>query len=208
MTIAVIVPTLNRDPAGVMACVAAQTYPDVLGILVCQSATLPPLPVPVFRDTGRNEFTPDLTGYPRWIGVHVPWQRGNSVARNLGIQIAAQFDCAGVVFWDDDDTADPATLACLWALSTQHPVAETVACDVRYADGTVPGRDLYSIGSRLWRMDRSAPDWGVPEFDDRGPAQDHRFWRQFGPPDAHCGHVHYQCGEDQSGGLRDPSGRF
>lgn len=204
--VAVIVPTLGRSLVGLLAGLSAQTFRDWCLILVDQNASPQWHPVaPAFVDLGVSEYVPTMEG-PRGVLVHAPWLRGSSAGRNLGLVVAQELGCRGVVFWDDDDTFDPETLACLWALSEQHGTPQTVACDVIYADGSTCPRDHYSMPSRLWRLDRSgeALRWRI---DREGPAQDHRFWRGFAEP-AHCGHAHVRCGEDQRGGLRDVSGRY
>ena len=213
--IGVILPTLGRVLVPTFACLAAQTHRDFCVIVIDQNPVAQWHPgTPEFRDLGVQEFTPILDG-PRGVLLHAPWLRGSSTARNLGIVVAQQLGCRGLVFIDDDDTFDPDYLACLWALSEAHPEAETVACDVVLSNGTTLRRDHYHTSSRLWRMDRASTCRACGHieephvFDDLGPAQDHRFWQTFAPfAPPYCGHAHYQCGDAPVGGLRDASGRF
>lgn len=212
-SIAVIVPTLGRSLVKLLGHLSAQTFRDFCLVVVDQNPIAQWRPAaPVFRDAGVSEYVPVLEG-PRGILIHAPWLRGSSAGRNLGLAVAQELGCQGVVFWDDDDAYDPETLACLWALSEQQADAETVACDVVYSTGSTCPRDHFSMASRLWRPDRMgdrASNYGGnvwPRIDDHGPAQDHRFWSQFDVPH-YCGHAHVRCGDLQTGGLRDPSGRY
>src|SRR3990172_2635850 len=115
--IGVILPTLGRSLVQPFTGLAAQTCRDFCAIVIDQNPVAQWHPgTPEFRDLGVQEFVPILDG-PRGVLIHAPWLRGSSAARNLGIVVAQQLGCRGLVFIDDDDTFDPDYLACLWALS-------------------------------------------------------------------------------------------
>ena len=136
----------------------AQTWTDWCAVIVDQSA-VPSLVVepPPFRDLGVSEYVPDLIGYPRVVYIHVPWQRGSSDARMVGLAVVQALGCESVVFLDDDDTFDREYLEALRRVLDTNPHADLAACDVinrRDGDGelTVLSRDLYPMPSRMLRL--------------------------------------------------------
>jgi hypothetical protein len=204
--VAVILPTLGRRAGHIFDDLMAQTFRDWVCILIDQNEK----PVmrnlgPDWYDAGVNEWVPRMEGYFRFVHVHVPWMRGSSNARHLGIAVAAELGAEMGCCVDDDDRLDPDYLAAMVAVLDADDEIQVAVCDVQYSGGNLAPPELYSMPSRMYRMEHFR-DF---RMDDQGPAQDHRAHAKFAHlPSKHCGRTLYFCGDNPEGGLRAASGRY
>lgn len=189
MSVAVIIPTLNRP----------ELLTRILDHLGCHHARYTQ---GIVIDQGERSVD------SVWENCHfidMNYWPGASLARNIGIQFALSLrDAPFICFWDDDDIPHVDYICTMRDALIANPDAALSACLVEH-EGKVRPRESMNTASRMVR----ASVIGDRRWDGNGSGTDRRFWGQFDHlKTAYVDRVLYRTGNAKTGGLRDPTGEY
>ncbi len=189
MSVAVIIPTLNRQSYVASLLYQRGAYSaarNVTAIVVDQSPN------------------PWRCRAESLVYVHCPHLRGAGLSRNIGIGIALGMGVEFLCFWDDDDMPTEDYIEVMHNAILSDPYASLSACLIEH-EGKARPRKTMSTASR---MIRASQLYGA-RWDGKGSGTDRRFWSEFDRlHTVYVDRVLYRTGNAQTGGLRDPTGEF